>query len=538
MSVHGGQPTLDVVAAEIGTRYISVSHVWIGGLGNFKDNKLPSCQLLRLHGFLIELERFQPPEPIVELFRSGLVTHLYNLFRTIHAALSNIRQSLTFHRQYRPLPPNNNSGHPSALQLPVTFWMDTLCIPVDPSHTALRMKAIDHMALTYAAAEKCLVLDLELCQISMKGLSNTQLNAHVMCSSWVRRSWTFQEARLSRFWYAQFADGLWNPNSIENAALEHRLYSDWNVDKSDEHQLASETIIWYHDMPASRQTDIINNQAQRTLLHYPQYTFQAGWNNLVSRSTSKPEDIHGIFANTLDLSAGEVLALPLRDRMKAILGAQATLSAGLVYSRGRKIQDPGNRWVPMIPSGGYLSANYGQMTLVDGGYLLDKEKGNPVGFMVDKSTPRYSQLRIKESSSTDRPLWINLYPEDEGPPVDFKAPGDILAVCYVVGDLKQSVEYNAVSRRMQGARFTLRRIEGQTLHLVYEYSFAYTHQKRTLKDDEHEYPIVHAERTAEDAVFQIDCGKSSACCVIPCPALDSALTSSRCFNLAHTQLPS
>ncbi|KAI4123763.1 MAG: hypothetical protein LQ338_005112 [Usnochroma carphineum] len=509
LSVKNGEPTLDVVTADIDTRYLSVSHVWIGGLGNFKDNKLPKCQLSRLYELLNELNLFQPREPSVEFFQSGLLTRLYGLLDMTLSRLSSIGQSIIPWHQYYRLTPHGSPGHHTTHQQPITFWMDTLCIPVDPLLKPLRLKAIDNMALTYAAAEKCLVLDPELCQISMRGLSNTQINAHVLCSSWVRRSWTFQEARLSRVWYAQFADGLWNPNSIENAALEHRLYSRWNVEKSDEHQLASDTIMWYHDMPASRQMDIIKNKNQRELLHYPQYNFEIGWNNLMSRSTSKPEDVHGIFANTLDLSAGEVLALPLQDRMKAILGTQETFSAGVVYSRGRKTQDLSNRWVPMFPSGSYLSPTYGHMERVNGGFLLNEANGNPVGFLVEKSAPRYSQLRIIESSGTVRPLWINIYTEDNGPPVEFEAPGDILAVCYVVGDLKQSLEHNPVTRRMQGARFALRRIEGQTLHLVYEYSFTYTHQSRSLRDDEHQYPAVHAERTADDAVFQIDCDFTS-----------------------------
>ncbi|KAL8651152.1 MAG: hypothetical protein Q9210_003420 [Variospora velana] len=500
MSVHNGQPSLTVAAAEIDTQFMSISHVWIGGLGNFEDNKLPRCQLLRLYALLKSLESSQPSDPPLELFRSGFLTRLSGSLMSVSAQLSPMMQ---------PFSQVSSADRTSRLsKRPVLFWMDTLCIPVNPLRKDLRLKAINNMALTYAAAEKCLVLDPELQQISMEGLSTTQLNAHVLCSSWSRRSWTFQEARLSRIWYAQFADGLWNPNSVENAALEHRLYSDWNVEKSDEHQLACESIMWYHDMPASRRVDILRNQSQRTLLHYPAYNFMVGWNNLVSRSTSKPEDVHGIFAITLDLNAGEVTALPLQDRMKAILGAQETVSAGVVYSRGQKIQDPETRWVPIFPSESYLSDNYGQMKRVEGGYLLENVKFNPVGFLVDKTAPRYSQLRILESSGATRPLWIHFYHEDEGPTIDFEAPGETLAVCYVVGDLKSSNQ-NHVCRRMQGARFALRRIEGSVLHLVYEYSFSYTHRNFDLRNDEHDYPILYAKRTAEDAIFQVDCDFTS-----------------------------
>ncbi|KAL9599637.1 MAG: hypothetical protein Q9219_003721 [cf. Caloplaca sp. 3 TL-2023] len=388
--------------------------------------------------------------------------------------------------------------------------MDTLCVPVGPAFKKLRQKAIGSMALTYAAASKCLVLDPELSQISAKGLSGLQLNAHVLCSNWVRRSWTFQEAKLSRVWYIQFQDGLYNPNSIENANLEHRLYNHWNLDESDAHALASEAIIWYHDMPPARSLDLGQNQARRELLYIPTYLFETIWNNLVSRSTSKPEDIHGILANLLDLNATEVLAFPLEDRMKAILCDRETLSPGIVYSKGRKIQDPTNRWVPIFPSTGYLSPSYGQMRRIDGGYLLDTENANPVGFIVDRSTPRYSKLRIVDSSVSTSTFWITFWREDDGPKVDFEAPGDKLAVCYVLGDLKETIERRTASRRMQGARFALRRLEGETLHLVYEYSFSYGVQLRNpFLEKEEEYPIVHAKRTGENAVFQIDCDFTS-----------------------------
>lgn len=502
MSVQAGSPVLDVLAADRDTQYISVSHLWSGGLGNFKDNKLPLCQLLKLYELLNNIERFQPQDPFYQMFPRGTLRTISSIPWLIDWRLA---QFTTIARQnYRRLLSAEEEGQDSAGLRPIYFWMDTLCIPVSPRYHDLRMKAIGNMALTYAAATKCLVIDPELRRISMKGLTMTQLNAHVLCSGWVRRSWTFQEAKLSRVWYVQFADGLYNPNSVENNELEYRLYSARNTDRSDAHALASEAICWYHDMPPARLVNVYLNQIQWEEFHDPPYRFQAIWNEMVSRSTSKPEDVHGILANLLDLSATEVLTLPLEDRMKAILGEQETLSTGLVYSNGPKVQDQANRWVPVFPSSRYLSPLYGQMKRVSDGYLLDKEKANPVGFIVDKSTPRYSTLRIFDSSSTAGPLWINLASERDGPPVEFKVSGEVLAVIYVVGDLKKSTEHG---RRLQGARFGLRRKEEKTLHLVYEYSFAYGHRIRDpFYDRVDEYPIVDAERTPEDTIFQIDCG--------------------------------
>lgn len=43
-----GDPDIQVVRATRSSRYFAVSHVWSGGIGNAKENKLVSCQLKRL----------------------------------------------------------------------------------------------------------------------------------------------------------------------------------------------------------------------------------------------------------------------------------------------------------------------------------------------------------------------------------------------------------------------------------------------------------------------------------------------------------
>lgn len=502
LKVDSGRPELEVVGADRDTPYMSISHVWAGGLGNFRDNTLPTCQILEMHKRLRVLDAFRPAEPSVRLYQFGLPIVASRLLDRIRVSFSQLSSSISPYHAFQSL---QQALNPSRPQQSVLFWMDTLCIPVHPDHLSLRLKAIGNMALTYAAAEKCLVLDPELLQIHMRGITATQVNAHMLCSGWVGRSWTFQEARLSRAWYAQFADGLYNPNSTENAALEHRLYSDWNLYKDDAHQLATETMIWYHNMPAIRQTDIYRSQGQQ-LLHSPLYNFITVWNHLEMRFTSKPEDVHAILANTTDLSAGEVLALPYDQRMRAILRAQPALPTALVYATGQKIKDVQNRWVPAFPDQGYLNEDYGQLTPTDDGYLLDRTAAQPVGFMVDGSAPRYSQLRIIDSSLPG-PIWIRFNPEPNGPPIKYEAPGEAVAVCYVMSYLSMSLRHQPIGRPFQGARFALRKQEGKRLHLIYEYSFSYTHESRWLDWDEDEHPIVRAERTDEDAEFLVCCGE-------------------------------
>lgn len=386
---------------------------------------------------------------------------------------------------------------------PICFWMDTLCIPVDPEHNSLRLEAINKMALTYAAAERCLVLDPELERTSMKTLTSLQMNAHVMASAWLTRSWTFQEARLSRAWFAQFADGLYDPNSRANGALHQRLHTEWLAYQSDSHYLASEMISWYHDMPAVRHTDLTVNQC-RYLLSDSTYTFVTVWNQLASRSTSKMEDVHGILANTLDLGATEVLGLPSEEKMKAILRAQEKLPVALIYNDSTKIMDRKCRWVPLYPEITRLSQLYGTLEPSQDGFFLDTVEANPVGFLVDPSIPRGQRIRLVHPS-VPTPLWLTFHPEPNGPIPSWKAPGDALAVCYVIGHLEKSSREPSLVRRFGGARFALRKREGKTLHLVYEYSFCYSHYRKLDRDDD--YLEIHAERTSPDVVFHVDSGR-------------------------------
>jgi hypothetical protein len=56
--------------------------------------------------------------------------------------------------------------------------------------------------------------------------------------------------------------------------------------------------------------------------------FAVYWNALGCKSTTMKEDVIGIFANLLDLSAAEVLALERHDRMKSILKTLKSLPLG------------------------------------------------------------------------------------------------------------------------------------------------------------------------------------------------------------------
>lgn len=123
--------------------YIAISHVWSHGLGNPKQNALPSCQLQRIQRMVDDL-----------------------------ASHANIGSDA------------------------VPFWMDTLCCPVLPKES--RRTAILRMAKTYERASCVLVLDQNLTSVNTKDLSNLEILMRVFRTTWMQRLWTLQEAKLAR----------------------------------------------------------------------------------------------------------------------------------------------------------------------------------------------------------------------------------------------------------------------------------------------------------------------------------------------------
>jgi hypothetical protein len=130
--------TIEVASSEKLPKYVAISHVWIDGLGNSKNNALPLCQLKTLQDMV-------------------------NLIMGHRSVLSN-----------------------------TYFWLDTICVPVGPS----RDKGIRSMKRVYQEATRVLVRDNDLRNCSQtEGLEPL---IRINLSKWVTRLWTLQEAYLSK----------------------------------------------------------------------------------------------------------------------------------------------------------------------------------------------------------------------------------------------------------------------------------------------------------------------------------------------------
>lgn len=491
-------PRIDLVKAEPGVKYTAISHVWSGGLGNPRENKLPRCQLLKIYALLAKTKRRELPK---RKSTFELLWHRFSIWRK-NFCWKNL--ALGSQPGYLPLSMEFSEYQENK---PMIFWIDTLCVPVGKHNKPYRIQAIRSMDLIYASAENTLVLDSELQQISQT--SQEQMSAHVLCSSWMARCWTLQEARLSQRCYVQFADQLFDIQNASKLALD-----DWN----DEIRICSLSnlkylrwvmILWYYTMLPMR--DPLYDMAYEI-----RSQFSNEWNNLVQRSTSRKGDIYCIFASMLGLNGGDILALPHEQRMKAIIRAQKRLPLDLLFVCP-KMDDESCRWIPSYPGLGVpIITAYGEMKICTEGVIFDRSTANYVGFSVASSKPRLDRFCLREHSNSD-PVWVTV--NSDGTNADFETSTSI-ATCYIFGKIgdtngRKPLLFDNGLIQLKGARFAVQRREGHVLHLSYECSVKYQRSRPCFYDsegryvvDQSDFPLLEAEVLHADKVFQIDCGKS------------------------------
>lgn len=380
----------EVVKFRSDLQYVALSHVWSGGLGNVEANSMFSCQLRKIHDLLRtiqdngddDLDRDRGP-------------------RKLQGSKRDVKEVL---------------GIPIKRQ-PVLLWIDTLCVPVGQQYVAMRQKAIAQMAQIYVQAQCVLVLDPELPQFTFRGLSREQIFASVLCSAWNSRSWTLQEACMARVFYVQFADGYyvldqdWHDFmkgltvAVDYGSRESIVQS---ISAEMRDSLMLEVSDWFRQMPVMTK---IRNFDSRTLMTKSEdwQNFSRVWNALRTRSTTKTDDLYGIIAIMVDLSAYEILKLDPRERMKAVLRSQSSLPLSLLYQNCTKLVDSKGipSWAPSELAGGHLEMNTGFMDLEDDGLLIDSRRPGTAQhvwpgaylFSTDSPISLSLDLRIPDSES-------------------------------------------------------------------------------------------------------------------------------------------
>ncbi|OCT47086.1 hypothetical protein CLCR_02440 [Cladophialophora carrionii] len=102
---------------------------------------------------------------------------------------------------------------------PVGFWMDILCVPVGDKHKELRKQAINQMREIYEGADRVLVLDDWLEDLSLSS-SIYEKATRIYLSNWQHRPWTLQEGALAQQLSIQFKDGPMTLDEIKDESFQ------------------------------------------------------------------------------------------------------------------------------------------------------------------------------------------------------------------------------------------------------------------------------------------------------------------------------
>jgi hypothetical protein len=365
---------LRLVRRQPRSSYVAFSHVWSDGLGNPIANSVPECQIKRL----------------------------WNHIRRVRALGDSVGG------------PTAWSFWSSAQEL---IWIDTLCIPVGSADNAMiqevKSRAINHMAPIYADASEVYVLDSELQRLNIytsthdpapEEVSATELSGFLLCSAWMGRTWTLQEAMLAQNcqyilancsyclesqWQAQRGQFDWRTRlrMIFNLHLTKSRYNGefyelnevvlllpWLDSRSQpksqkpvsplsraraefdkmlcEHS-ARALNLDIHDMRETTSKSMNKSSSWRAT------QFARTWNSLLDRSTTKPEDQHGIYATLLDFNAYKVRSLEATKRMPTIIRSCDELPLSLLFNSGPRLpnsEPPENGWIPSEICGDRLTA--------------------------------------------------------------------------------------------------------------------------------------------------------------------------------------
>ena len=204
----------------------------------------------------------------------------------------------------------------------VAFWLDTLCVPMSAQYRQYPKLALFKMRETYTNATEVLVLDACLQEV---GESVYERRLQIVCSEWMRRLWTLQEALLPK------PENLliqFRHNAIPLSSL---------VDESIEEGLSA---IWHNLEVQSAQ--LLRKQSPRAAGDEDHLLVLV--RSLQRRSTTKAEDESICLATLMDVPLEQ---FDSRPSMAQIIGTLETVPQGVLFIPGPRMTTPGFRWAPL-----------------------------------------------------------------------------------------------------------------------------------------------------------------------------------------------
>ncbi|KAI9699925.1 MAG: hypothetical protein M1820_006987 [Bogoriella megaspora] len=280
----GSERCLSVMAHDLSSqccKYIAISHLWADGLGNPSANTIPLCQLERI-------------------------------CRGVEDA-SNFLDSHTFSDR------------------PFGFWLDTLCIPVDPKFSSLRDFSIQMMHEIYKNAAGVLVLDNDLILLPSNA-SFAEIVTRTVMSGWNTRLWTYQEATLSSALFVLGRETTFYLNDMVNNLASKDIWPDPLA-----HSLnitAAATLKTFLPQSSTQLTTKSDVGMQDVLMA------------IGKRITSRRNDETICIATTLGLDPCPLLRVAPADRMIVLLKMFPCVPVNVLFSSGTRMTQKGFRWAP------------------------------------------------------------------------------------------------------------------------------------------------------------------------------------------------
>jgi hypothetical protein len=331
-----GEIEIKVSRSKFGRPYTAISHVWSGGLGNPDHNLLPKCQLNYIFELLKLKAEGSGPE-YDEIYSNRAITEPSGFmdFNAPHIRAGTLEKVKSIY-----------------------VWIDTLCLPVGFAYQSIKRKAINKMAMVYAASHTVLVIDPTITKISSKQETDLANAAQLLVCPWMSRCWTYQEACLARKLSFAFKDTFLD---LRTWASSHHVPPERSRSPF-EHALIMECVRLLTSMP-----DVVSQSISSLNQDHVQ-EFTRIWSEMATRTATRRQDVHVVFATLLGLKAEEIMSSEREKRMLPILRAQTYLPMSMLYLHHPDNIElvPGCGWVPVYPSGS-LFADCGRMEWTSSG---------------------------------------------------------------------------------------------------------------------------------------------------------------------------
>ncbi|KAL8797879.1 MAG: hypothetical protein Q9195_000231 [Heterodermia aff. obscurata] len=360
ISVHDNQVHLITQEASFDNPYAALSHVWSGGLGNLQASSLPACQLRRI----------------------------YQVLRGLAPPSTGTNKKKWYEKANMGWPKSEKDvEHGTDIFIgpeSCAFWMDTLCLPKDRPQRDL---ALGQMTRIYAGAQRVVVIDNALQSMSSTEEQDEVILASLVSSPWMSRCWTFQEGRLAQLLHLNVDGNLRDPFTIyDQVAAQAAVHGPGRGMWSDAFQLHRELSAALFKMRPLKDERSVRSDLQ---------DFIDIWNELVSRTTSWPDDKLRILSLMLDLNVNELEHIP-GDlmKLKAILRSQEELPSSFLFIETRSSRGSSEDcWVPADLTQN-IASRTGSMWKT-----LDIGTGEP-GFKIEFETHNIVCMKFAENSSS------------------------------------------------------------------------------------------------------------------------------------------